>query len=126
MIGIGFLALLCSLAGTLLLFRNWLTRARPLLYLMVPAIALPFAAAICGWLVREIGRQPWLIWGKLRTADALAGVGAGQILFSFIAFSLLFLILAVADWVLLSRIARRGPESASSPAEPELPVLSGV
>ncbi|SEP52661.1 cytochrome ubiquinol oxidase subunit I [Amycolatopsis saalfeldensis] len=126
MIGVGFLALLCSLAGTVLLFRNWLTRARPLLYLMVPAIALPFAAAICGWLVREVGRQPWLIWGKLRTADALAGVGAGQILFSFIAFSLLFLILAVADWVLLARIARRGPESASAPAEPELPVLSGV
>jgi cytochrome d ubiquinol oxidase subunit I len=126
MIMIGFLALLCSLAGALLLFRDWLTRARPLLYLMVPAIALPFAAAICGWFVREIGRQPWLVWGKLRTADALAGVGAGQILFSFIAFSLLFLTLAVADWVLLARIARRGPESASSPAEPELPVLSGV
>ncbi|MET7993081.1 cytochrome ubiquinol oxidase subunit I [Amycolatopsis sp. NPDC005232] len=126
MIGIGFIALLCSLAGTILLIRNWLMRARFLHYLMVPAIVLPFVAAICGWLVREIGRQPWLIWGKLRTADAVADVPGGQVLFSFIAFGVLFAALAVADWVLLSRVARRGPEPEEAPAEPELPVLSGV
>lgn len=126
MIGIGFVALLCSLAGTILLIRGWLMRARFLHYLMVPAIVLPFAAAICGWLVRELGRQPWLIWGKLRTADAVADVPGGQVLFSFIAFGLLFAALAVADWVLMSRVARRGPEPEEAPAEPELPVLSGV
>ncbi|MGW4483542.1 cytochrome ubiquinol oxidase subunit I [Amycolatopsis sp. NPDC004368] len=126
MIGIGFVALLCSLVGTILLLRGWLMRARFLHYLMVPAIVLPFAAAICGWLVRELGRQPWLIWGQLRTADAVADVPGGQVLFSFIAFGVLFAALAVADWVLLSRIARRGPEPEEQPAEPELPVLSGV
>jgi cytochrome d ubiquinol oxidase subunit I len=77
-----------------------------------------------GWLVRELGRQPWLVWGKLRTADAIAGVPAGQILFSFIAFSLLFAALAVADWVLMARVAKRGPDPVDEPAE--LPVLSGV
>jgi cytochrome d ubiquinol oxidase subunit I len=100
------------------------TRARFLHYLMVAAIPLPFVAAILGWLVRELGRQPWLVWGKLRTADAIADVPAGQILFSFIAFSLLFAALAVADWVLMARVAKRGPEPAEAPAE--LPVLSGV
>ncbi|MEV8615603.1 cytochrome ubiquinol oxidase subunit I [Amycolatopsis sp. NPDC051373] len=126
MMGIGFVALLCSLAGTILLIRNWLMRARFLHYLMVPAIVLPFAAAIAGWLVRELGRQPWLIWGKLRTADAVADVPGGQVLFSFIAFGVLFAALAVADWVLMSRVARRGPEPEEARAEPELPVLSGV
>ncbi|MFI5606372.1 cytochrome ubiquinol oxidase subunit I [Amycolatopsis sp. NPDC051903] len=126
MVTIGFVMLLCTVVGTVLLYRNWLMRARPLLYLMVPAIALPFGAAIGGWLVREIGRQPWLVWGQLRTADAISGVSAGQILFSFVAFGVLFAALAVADWVLLSRIARRGPEPEEAPAEPELPVLSGV
>ncbi|WP_033293299.1 cytochrome ubiquinol oxidase subunit I [Amycolatopsis jejuensis] len=118
MIMIGFFGLLASLLGTLLLVRDLLIRARPLLVLMVPGIALPFIAAICGWLVREIGRQPWLVWGKLRTTDALADVSGGQILFSFIAFTLLFAVLAIADWVLLARLARRGPDTAT--------VLSGV
>ena len=127
MIMIGFVMFLCSLLGALLLIRNWLTRARFLHYLMVAAIPLPFVAAIMGWLVRELGRQPWLVWGKLRTADAIADVPAGQILFSFIAFTLLFAALAVADWVLMARVAKRGPEPVGDPAEAaELPVLSGV
>ncbi|WP_326955860.1 cytochrome ubiquinol oxidase subunit I [Amycolatopsis sp. NBC_01286] len=125
MIMLGFVMLLCALLGTVLLFRDWITKARFLHRLMVAAIPLPFAAAILGWLVREIGRQPWLVWGKLRTADALADVPAGQILFSFIAFSLLFAALAVADWVLLARVAKRGPEPVERDVA-ELPVLSGV
>jgi cytochrome d ubiquinol oxidase subunit I len=130
MIGLGFLMFLCAILGTLLLVRNWIAQARFLHYLMVAAIPLPFLAAIMGWLVRELGRQPWLVWGKLRTADAIAAVPAGQILFSFIAFSLLFAALAVADWVLMARVAKRGPEPVGDPDEPtapaELPVLSGV
>ncbi|WP_086848048.1 cytochrome ubiquinol oxidase subunit I [Amycolatopsis kentuckyensis] len=124
MIMLGFVMLLCALLGALLLVRNWLTKARFLHYLMVAAIPLPFVAAILGWLVRELGRQPWLVWGKLRTADAIADVPAGQILFSFIAFSLLFAALAVADWVLMARVAKRGPEPVDAPAGQ--PVLSGV
>ncbi|WP_328613802.1 cytochrome ubiquinol oxidase subunit I [Amycolatopsis sp. NBC_00355] len=125
MIMLGFVMLLCALLGCALLFRNWISKARILHYLMVAAIPLPFAAAILGWLVREIGRQPWLVWGRLRTADAIAGVPAGQILFSFIAFSLLFAALAAADWVLLARVAKRGPEPVERDVA-ELPVLSGV
>ena len=125
MIGLGFVMLLCALLGCVLLIRNWITKARFLHYVMVAAIPLPFAAAILGWLVREIGRQPWLVWGKLRTADAIADVPAGQILFSFIAFSLLFAALGVADWVLLARVAKRGPEPVEHDVA-ELPVLSGV
>ncbi|HEY3468699.1 MAG TPA: cytochrome ubiquinol oxidase subunit I, partial [Amycolatopsis sp.] len=124
MINLGFVMFLCALLGGVLLIRNWITKARFLHYLMVAAIPLPFAAAIMGWLVRELGRQPWLVWGKLRTADAIADVPAGQILFSFIAFSLLFAALAVADWVLMARVAKRGPEPVEEPAE--RPVLSGV
>ncbi|MDQ7808381.1 cytochrome ubiquinol oxidase subunit I [Amycolatopsis sp. A133] len=124
MIVLGFVMLLCALLGALLLIRNRVTKARFLHHLMVAAIPLPFVAAILGWLVRELGRQPWLVWGELRTADAIADVPAGQILFSFIAFSLLFAALAVADWVLMARVAKRGPDPADEPAE--LPVLSGV
>ncbi|MFD8494361.1 cytochrome ubiquinol oxidase subunit I [Amycolatopsis sp. NPDC059657] len=125
MIMIGFVCLLAALLGTALLHRDRVTRARPLLYLMVLAIPLPFVAAIAGWLVREFGRQPWLIYGKLRTADAIAGVSGGEILFSFLAFTALFAVLAIADWVLMARVARRGPE-VDAPQAVALPVLSGV
>ena len=124
MIMLGFTMFLCAILGAVLLHRNRITRARFLHRLMIAAIPLPFLAAICGWLVRELGRQPWLVWGKLRTADAIADVPGGQILFSFIAFTLLFAALAVADWVLMARVAKRGPDSDEEPAE--LPVLSGV
>lgn len=127
MIQIGFISFLASILGTLLLFRNWITKVRPLLYVMVFAIPFPFIAAILGWVVREVGRQPWLINGELTTADAVASIPAGQILFSFIGFTLLFTALAIADWVLMSRVAKRGPEPEEVPApRPELPVLSGV
>src|SRR3954447_15701346 len=54
MIGLGFLMFACAILGTVLLVRNWITRARFLHYLMVAAIPLPFLAAIMGWLVREL------------------------------------------------------------------------
>ncbi|QWF79228.1 cytochrome ubiquinol oxidase subunit I [Amycolatopsis sp. CA-230715] len=127
MIMLGFVLFVAAALGAVLLYRNLITRARPLLYLMVFGIPLPFVAAICGWLVREIGRQPWLVNGYLRTSDAVAGIPAGQVLVSLLVFVLLFAGLAVADWVLMARIARRGPETAvpEPDDEPRL-VLSGV
>ncbi|MFD9964306.1 cytochrome ubiquinol oxidase subunit I [Amycolatopsis sp. NPDC058986] len=127
MIDLGFIAFLCSSLGLVLLYRDWFAKSRIVLRLMTHGIMLPFVAAILGWLVREIGRQPWLVYGKLRTADAVAGIPAGQILFSFIAFTLLFAVLAIADWVLMSRVARRGPEREEETPAASLPaVLSGV
>ena len=48
-----------------LLYRDWIVRLRFPLYLLLLAVPLPFVAAICGWLVREIGRQPWVAYGLL-------------------------------------------------------------
>ncbi|GAB2753344.1 cytochrome ubiquinol oxidase subunit I [Amycolatopsis magusensis] len=122
MVMIGQFFVFASLIALPFLAKNRIARARPLLRLMVWGIPLPFIAAICGWLVRELGRQPWLVFGKLTTADALSDLSAGQVLASFLAFTALFAALAVADWVLLSRLARRGPE----PVVQSAPVLIGV
>ncbi|MGA6163963.1 cytochrome ubiquinol oxidase subunit I [Amycolatopsis magusensis] len=121
MVMIGQFFVFASLIALPFLAKNRIARARPLLRLMVWGIPLPFIAAICGWLVRELGRQPWLVFGKLTTADALSDLSAGQVLTSFLAFTALFAALAVADWVLLSRLARRGPE----PVVQSAPVLTG-
>ncbi|WP_394613808.1 cytochrome ubiquinol oxidase subunit I [Lentzea sp. JNUCC 0626] len=101
-----------------LLFRDAVIRMRFPLYLMVIGIPLPFAAAIFGWMFREIGRQPWLIYGLLRTEDAVSHVDASQILLSLIVFTSLFVVLAFVDWALIARAVRRGPDVAPAPVSP--------
>ncbi|MEV6984781.1 cytochrome ubiquinol oxidase subunit I [Sphaerisporangium sp. NPDC051017] len=106
-----------------LLIRDVLARTRwlhPLLMLMTP---LPFVAAIMGWLAREIGRQPWLVFGRLRVADAISpGLTTGMVTFSFIAFVGVLGLLAVVDYLLIARAVRRGPDQvalgAAEPADP--------
>jgi len=88
-----------------LLIKDAVIRMRFPLYLMVIGIPLPFMAAIFGWVFREIGRQPWLIYGLLRTEDAVSHVDASQILLSLIVFTSLFVVLAVTDWALIAPVS---------------------
>ncbi|GAA1016737.1 cytochrome ubiquinol oxidase subunit I [Acrocarpospora pleiomorpha] len=94
----------------LLVCVKWLPRwrwAQPVLMLLT---ALPFIALVLGWIAREEGRQPWLIYGKLTVADALTpGLTAGQITLSFLAFVGVLGMLAVVDYLLIARLVRRGP-----------------
>jgi cytochrome bd ubiquinol oxidase subunit I len=73
--------------------------------LLIYAIPLPYIAVIAGWVFRETGRQPWLIYGVLRTSDA---VRPGSLLVPFIAVISLFVVLVALNVTLLARHARRG------------------
>jgi cytochrome d ubiquinol oxidase subunit I len=114
------LALMMMIALTLswgvfllpLLYRDWIVKLRFPLFLMVLAVPFPFVAAICGWLTREVGRQPWAAYGLLRTADAVTPASGTTMLLSFVGFAALLGTLAIADWVLLARAAHRGPDVA--------------
>jgi cytochrome d ubiquinol oxidase subunit I len=109
MIMLGFVMLLVSWLGLLLTIKNWVARLRFPLYVLMAFIPVPFVAAISGWLFREIGRQPWLVNGLLRTSDAVSNVHTGSMLASYIAFTLILAGLVVTDWVLIARVAKRGP-----------------
>lgn len=91
------------------LIRRWIVPRRFLLRIMTWFIPVPFVAVVCGWLVREIGRQPWVIYGVLKTPDAASGVGVAQVAFSMAVFGVIVVGLAVTDWLVLARLARRGP-----------------
>jgi cytochrome d ubiquinol oxidase subunit I len=123
MISLGFLLMLMAWLGWLLTIRDWVARLRFPLYVLMALIPLPFIAAISGWLFREIGRQPWLINGLLRTSDAVSNVSAGSMLASYIAFTVILVGLVIADWVLIARVAKRGPQPEVAPVKPE-PVLA--
>ncbi|MEV0345789.1 cytochrome ubiquinol oxidase subunit I [Nonomuraea sp. NPDC050680] len=94
----------------------WLTRRRRdlppwLARIMLLALPLPFLAMIAGWLLSEIGRQPWTVTGELLTAASVSpGVSLAEVAISLTIFTLLYGGLAVAEAVLLTRHVRKGPE----------------
>jgi len=113
-IGLGLIAL--SLWGTWLWARGQLTdtgsrMTRWFLWLAVPSVLLPQIANQTGWFTAEIGRQPWIVWGYLRTSDGLSAVvKANQVLASLIGFVLIYLLLFVMFLFLLHRKIQHGPE----------------
>jgi cytochrome bd ubiquinol oxidase subunit I len=93
-------------------FYRWRTLAsrRWFLWVGVGAIPLPYIAALAGWVLTEVGRQPWIVWGLLKTADANSpNVSTTTIAFSLGVFAALYGALAVVDVVLMRRYARLDP-----------------
>ncbi|WP_445488977.1 cytochrome ubiquinol oxidase subunit I [Niallia sp. 03133] len=77
---------------------------------MVAGISLPFIANTSGWIMTEIGRQPWTVFGLMRTEDSISpSVSAGQVLFSVITFSTIYAILAVIMAFLYVKVIKKGP-----------------
>ncbi|MER5349540.1 cytochrome ubiquinol oxidase subunit I [Kitasatospora sp. NPDC002551] len=113
-----------------LLLKDLLVRRRWLAYLMTAIIPLPFIASVGGWVVREIGRQPWLVYGELTVDDALSHVGRGSLAVSCAVFTAVFVALAVTNWTLITRFARRGPDGAQlgagDPLGDDLPGAGGA
>ncbi len=83
--------------------------ARPLLWALVLAVPLPYIANTAGWMTAEIGRQPWLVYGLMRTAVGTSPrVSAGNGLFSLLGFMGLYALLSIAFIVIVSRIIAKG------------------
>jgi cytochrome d ubiquinol oxidase subunit I len=109
----GALMVLVALAGAWLYRRHRLEKARWFLRIAVLAVALPFLAASAGWVLTEVGRQPWIVQGLLKTANAHSpSVGTTSVAISLGVFALLYAALAVVDFVLLRRFARLDPMPA--------------
>jgi cytochrome d ubiquinol oxidase subunit I len=85
-----------------------------LLKLLVFAIPLPYLANELGWTIAELGRQPWIVYGVMRTSDAVSPIAAGQVAVSAVAFILVYTLLGAADYYLLAKYARRGPEDPAA------------
>lgn len=97
----------------LMLFRPLVQGFRLWHRLLTAMIPLPFVAMIAGWIFREMGRQPWAVYGLLTTAEAMSPVSAGQVRFSLAAFVTVFAVLIVINYWLLARTARRGPDAVA-------------
>ena len=106
----GTLVFLVFALGAFLLWRGRLETTRWFLWAGVLTIPLPYIAALAGWVLSEVGRQPWIVWGLLKTADANSpSVSSSTIAFSLAVFAALYGALAVVDFVLMRRYARLDP-----------------
>lgn len=121
MVGLGMFFILLTATFFFLSARRMLDRYPILLRVAVFAIPLPWIAAEAGWLVAELGRQPWVIEGVLPTAAAVSSLGIGQVLFTIVCFAVLYTVLAIIEMGLMIRAIRQGPEPDH---EPEARLLS--
>ena len=112
MVGVGTLMVLASLLGFVLSMWGKLEDRTLYLKFMLFAIPLPYIAAQLGWIVAEVGRQPWIVYGVLKTSDAVSrSVSVTQVVGSLIGFTLLYGGLGVIDICLLTKTAKKGPEA---------------
>jgi len=96
--------------GGFLYWRGKLAARRWFLWVGILNIPLPYLAALAGWMLTETGRQPWIVWGLLKTADANSpSVTTTTIAFSLAIFGALYAILTILNFVLLRRYARFDP-----------------
>jgi cytochrome d ubiquinol oxidase subunit I len=118
MVGAGVLMLLLSLYALIQVVRERIQTSTRFLYLLIPAILLPHVANATGWLFTELGRQPWIVFGLQKTADAISpNVTPGEVLFTLIGFTLIYGALIVADIYLLAKYARAGVGDEPAPNE---------
>ena len=112
----GGLMVLLGIWGVVAVIRNKLSTRRALLRIAVPSIALPYIANSMGWVMTEIGRQPWTVFGLLKTSNSVSPtVSAGMVLTTVIGFTLIYGVLAVLDVMLLVRTLKSGMDSPSTP-----------
>ncbi|RRJ67421.1 cytochrome ubiquinol oxidase subunit I [Paenibacillus oralis] len=119
MIAAGCLMILLGLYGTYLAWRKKLDRPNKWFYrAMLWSISLPFIANTSGWIMTEFGRQPWTVFGLMQTKDSVSpSVTGGQILFSLIAFTLIYAVLGAVMAYLFVKVIKKGPNEDGAGAD---------
>jgi cytochrome d ubiquinol oxidase subunit I len=121
MVGLGNFFIAISVIACFLLWRKQLYNSRWMLWILLLAAPFPFIANTAGWMTAEFGRQPWLVYGLLRTANGYSKwVSAGNVWFSFLGFSGMYTVLGILFLFLVLREIERGP--ASSAAVKDVPL----
>lgn len=112
MVGLGSYLVLASLLAVFFSYKGSIESQRLFLKLLVFSIPLPYIANQLGWIVAEVGRQPWIVYGVLKTSDAVSrNISGLQVAVSLFGFTVLYGVLGVIDIYLLFKYARKGPET---------------
>ena len=111
MVGLGTIFIAVMLLAALMLWRGKLYASRVMLWTLMICVPLPYIANTAGWMTAELGRQPWLIYGLIRTAHGVSPqVGAGNAWFTLIGFMGLYTVLGILWLFLVYSEIEHGPE----------------
>ncbi len=120
MAGLGTYFVLLMAVAAFMLWRGKLFHARWVLWPLLLSFPFPYIANTAGWMTAEIGRQPWVVYGLIRTTEGYSKyVSAGNSLFTLLGFMGIYTVLSVLFIVLVYRIIDAGPSVAAKPAAPE-------
>lgn len=108
-LGIYFMAL--TWYGVYLYKKGKLENSKKYLKTVLYSMLLPYVAINAGWVVAEVGRQPWAVYGLMKTEDAVSPIALSQIIFSIGGLVLFYTVLIIADVYLLKKYAKHGPAS---------------
>jgi cytochrome d ubiquinol oxidase subunit I len=110
MVGLGTLFIAIMAVSVLLLWRGKLFDARWMLWILMLGMPFPYIANTAGWMTAELGRQPWVVYGLMRTADGYSKlVSAGNGIFTLLGFMGLYMVLGILGLFLIWREIDRGP-----------------
>jgi cytochrome d ubiquinol oxidase subunit I len=128
MVGLGTIFIAIMALATFLLWRGKLFSARWMLWILLLALPFPYIANTAGWMTAELGRQPWLVYGLMRTADGYSKmVSAGNGMFTLLGFLGMYTVLGILFLFLMRREIEHGPEDPTALAEaPHKPELASV
>jgi cytochrome d ubiquinol oxidase subunit I len=115
MVGLGTIFIAIMVVSAWLLWKDKLYTSRFMLWVLMLSLPFPFIANTAGWITAEVGRQPWLIYGLMRTKDGVSPqVSAGNTLFTLIGFMGMYAVLSLLFLFLVRREIERGPDAAAS------------
>ncbi len=117
MVGLGVLFVVLTVWAWLK--RHKLEDSPGLLKVMLYAMPLPYIALQAGWIVTEVGRQPWIVYGLMKTSDAVSPIAVSQVGTTLVAFIAVYGLLGAVAFYLVSKHARRGPEPAPAAVKVE-------
>jgi cytochrome d ubiquinol oxidase subunit I len=113
MVGLGTIFIAMMTVAAFLLWRGKLFSARWMLWILLLALPFPYIANTAGWLTAELGRQPWLVYGLMRTADGYSKmVSAGNAMFTLLGFLGMYTVLGILFLFLVRREIEHGPAAA--------------
>jgi cytochrome d ubiquinol oxidase subunit I len=119
MVGLGTILLACLAYSVWLLRAGKLYTARPVLWVLMLLLPFPYIATTGGWITAELGRQPWLIYGVMRTSDGpSAHVSAGNGLFTLLGFLGIYMLLGILFLFMVYREIEHGPEPSRGSEKP--------
>jgi cytochrome d ubiquinol oxidase subunit I len=118
MVGLGLLMLALGVWSLWARWRGTLYRSRPLLRSAVAMAPAGLIAILAGWMTTEAGRQPWVVYDVMRTADAVSPHDAGQLGISLVLFVVVYFVLFGAGTLYVLRILARGPAEQAADGQP--------